>query len=119
VIPTCRHAWTVPIPDCSNCQYLDSTSNCRFLPQRPTATPSPKSSSVATSPRTQVPPGGQFSAAVDSKPPRNPRVVCASGTLTCCDLGRASATRTIEELNVHTYLENEVMYHELRKLIPC
>ena len=28
------------------------------------------------------------------------------------------ATRIIEELNVHTYLENEVMYPEVRKLIP-
>ena len=28
------------------------------------------------------------------------------------------ATRIIEELNVHTYLENEVMYPEVRTLIP-
>ena len=28
------------------------------------------------------------------------------------------ATRIIEELNVHTYLENEVMYPEVRRLIP-
>jgi hemerythrin-like domain-containing protein len=28
------------------------------------------------------------------------------------------ATRIIEELNVHTYLENEVMYPEARRLIP-
>src|SRR4029079_18828286 len=28
------------------------------------------------------------------------------------------ATRIIEELTVHTYLENEVMYPEVRKLIP-
>ena len=28
------------------------------------------------------------------------------------------ATRVIEELTVHTYLENEVMYPEVRKLIP-
>ena len=28
------------------------------------------------------------------------------------------ATHIIEELNVHTYLENEVMYPEVRRLIP-
>jgi hemerythrin superfamily protein len=28
------------------------------------------------------------------------------------------ATRIIEELNVHTYLENEVMYPEVRRLLP-
>jgi hypothetical protein len=67
VIPTCRHALTVPIPDCSNCQYLASTSSCRFPPRRPTGTPSPKSSSVATSTRTQVPLGAQFSRAVDTR----------------------------------------------------
>ena len=29
VIPTCRHAATVPTSDCTSCQYLASTSSCR------------------------------------------------------------------------------------------
>ena len=71
-IPTCRQAWTAPIPDCNICQYLRSTSSCRLLPARPTATPSPNSRSVATSPRTQVPPHCQFSLAVGTVQSRRP-----------------------------------------------
>ena len=35
VIPTCRHAATVPTRDRSNFQYSSSTANCRLRPRRP------------------------------------------------------------------------------------